>query len=150
MNHIIKQLLIVIITFLTIMWFQKCDDKRNNKIRKTFYEKYKLPLLVSCIVGLLLQANIRKDKFISWESTELYSDTPISLDMLDTIGPPSPNNILRNNNLNLLLKNEINIPSSIKKSIIKEQPFTRSNILEPKQSLGSLIEQQIYTDLPDF
>ena len=141
MNHIIKQLLIVIITFLTIMWFQKCDDKRNNKIRETFYEKYKLPLLVSCIVGLLLQANIRKDKFISWESTELYSDTPISLDMLDTIGPPSPNNILRNNNLNLLLENKINIPSSIKKSTIKEQP---------KQSLGSLIEQQIYTDLPDF
>ena len=150
MNHIIKQLLIVIITFLTIMWFQKCDAKRNHKIRKTFYEKYKLPLLVSCIVGLLLQANIRKDKVISWDSTELYSDTPISLDMLDTIGPPSPNNILRNNNLNLLLENQINIPSSMKKSTITEQPKQSFGSRMSNSQNASLIEQQIYTDLPDF
>ena len=130
MNHIIKQLLIVIITFLTITWFQKCDDKKNNKIRKTLYEKYKLPLLVSSIVGLLLQANIRKDNFISWNSTELYTDSPISLDMLDTIGPASPNNILRNPNLHLLLDNKINLPP-----IIKNSTFS---------------DQQIYTDLPDF
>ena len=138
MNHIIKQLLIVIITFLTIMWFQKCDDKRNNKIRKTLYEKYKLPLLVSSIVGLLLQANIRKDDFISWDSTELYSDTPISLDMLDTIGPPSPHNILRNPNLHLLFKDNIILPVENKINIppvIKNFKFS---------------DQQIYTELPDF
>jgi hypothetical protein len=114
------------------MWFQKCDDKRNNKIRKTFYEKYKLPLLVSSIVGLLLQANIRKDKFISWDSTELYLDSPISIDMLDTIGPASPNNILKNPNLNLLKQSELNL---LKKPKLVDSKFS---------------DQQIYTDLPDF
>lgn len=151
MNHIIKQLLIVLITFLLILWFQKCDDKKNNKIRKTLYEKYKLPLLVSSIVGLLLQANIRKKKFISWDSTELYVESPISIDMIDTIGPPSPNNILRNPNLhslftkkNELLSPEINLPPT-------------NNILPPsKLILPQIIDnpkfsnQQIYTDLPDF
>ena len=151
MNHIIKQLLIVIITFLIILWFQKCDDKRNNKIRKTLYEKYKLPLLVSSIVGLLLQANIRKDKFISWDSTELYSDTPISLDMLDTIGPPSPNNILRNSNLNLLFKNKLNVPLEDKINIPSSNkiniPSSNKINIPPVIKFS---DQQIYTDLPDF
>jgi hypothetical protein len=153
MNHIIKQLLIVLITFLLILWFQKCDDKKNNKIRKTLYEKYKLPLLVSSIVGLLLQANIRKKKFITWDSTELYINSPISIDMIDTIGPPSPTNILRNSNLfinklpptnNILPQPKLNLP----------QP--KLNLPQPKLNLPQIIDnskfsnQQIYTDLPDF
>ena len=139
MNHIIKQLLIVLITFLLILWFQKCDDKKNNKIRKTLYEKYKLPLLVSSIVGLLLQANIRKKKFITWDSTELYINSPISIDMIDTIGPPSPTNILRNSNL-----------------FINKLPPTNNILPQPKLNLPQIIDnskfsnQQIYTDLPDF
>lgn len=149
MNHIIKQLLIVFITFLLILWFQKCDDKKNNKIRKTLYEKYKLPLLVSSIVGLLLQANIRKKKFISWNSTELYADTPVSIDMIDTIGPPSPKNILRNPNLHLLFNN-------IESSTNNILPSTNNILQEPKLNLPKIIDnskftnQQIYTDLPDF
>jgi hypothetical protein len=153
MNHIIKQLLIVLITFLLILWFQRCDDKKNNKIRKTLYEKYKLPLLVSSIVGLLLQANIRKKKFITWDSTELYINSPISIDMIDTIGPPSPTNILRNSNLfinklpptnNILPQPKLNLP----------QP--KLNLPQPKLNLPQIIDnskfsnQQIYTDLPDF
>jgi len=150
MNHIIKQLLIVLITFLLILWFQRCDDKKNNKIRKTLYEKYKLPLLVSSIVGLLLQANIRKKKFISWDSTELYADSPVSIDMIDTIGPPSPNNILRNPKLHLLFNDKI---ESSTNNIL---PPTNNILPEPKLNLPKIIDnskftnQQIYTDLPDF
>jgi hypothetical protein len=146
MNHIIKQLLIVLITFLLILWFQKCDDKKNNKIRKTLYEKYKLPLLVSSIVGLLLQANIRKKKFITWDSTELYINSPISIDMIDTIGPPSPTNILRNSNLFI---NKLPPTNNI-------LPQPKLNLPQPKLNLPQIIDnskfsnQQIYTDLPDF
>ena len=152
MNHIIKQLLIVLITFLLILWFQKCDDKKNNKIRKTLYEKYKLPLLVSSIVGLLLQANIRKKKFISWDSTELYIESPISIDMIDTIGPPSPTNILRNSNLFI---NKLPPTNNILPPTNNILPPT-NNILLPKLNLPQIIDnpkfsnQQIYTDLPDF
>ena len=152
MNHIIKQLLIVLITFLLILWFQKCDDKKNNKIRKTLYEKYKLPLLVSSIVGLLLQANIRKKKFIAWDSTELYINSPISIDMIDTIGPPSPTNILRNSNLFI---NKLPPTNNILPPTNNILPPT-NNILPPKINLPKIIDnskfsnQQIYTDLPDF
>jgi predicted permease len=54
MNLIIKQIIVVIITFLIILWFQNSDDKKHNRDRKSFYDKYKLPLLVSTIIGLIL------------------------------------------------------------------------------------------------
>ncbi len=54
MNLILKQLLIITITFLIISWFQNSDDKKYNKTRNTFYDKYKFPTLVSAIIGLLI------------------------------------------------------------------------------------------------
>ena len=54
MNLILKQLLIITGTFLIITWFQNTDDKKYNKIRNTFYDKYKFPILVSAIIGLII------------------------------------------------------------------------------------------------
>ena len=54
MNLIFKQLIIISFTFIIILWFQDIDDKRHNKVRETFYEKYKFPLLVSAIIGLII------------------------------------------------------------------------------------------------
>jgi hypothetical protein len=60
MNFVIKQILIISFVFLTILWFQNMEDKKYNKERKTLYEKYKFPILVSAITGLLLHLNINK------------------------------------------------------------------------------------------
>lgn len=54
MNLILKQFLIISVCFLIIWWFQSQDDKKNKKERITFYEKFKFPILVSAIIGLLL------------------------------------------------------------------------------------------------
>jgi hypothetical protein len=54
MNLILKQLIIISFTFIIIWWFQDIDDKRHNKVRETFYERYKFPLLVSAIIGLVI------------------------------------------------------------------------------------------------
>jgi predicted permease len=54
MKLIIKQIIIMIIVFLIILWFQNNDDKKHNRKRLTIFEKYKLPLLVSTILGLIL------------------------------------------------------------------------------------------------
>jgi hypothetical protein len=54
MNIILKQLLIIGATFFIILWFQNCEDKKNNKERNTLQDKYKLPILVSAVVGLIL------------------------------------------------------------------------------------------------
>lgn len=55
MDYILKQVLIIGSIFLIILWYQNQDDKRYNKKRISFYDKYKFPILVSSIVGLLLQ-----------------------------------------------------------------------------------------------
>jgi predicted permease len=54
MNLILKQLIIITGTFLVILWFQSIDDKKHNKTRETFYEKYKFPILVSAIIGFVI------------------------------------------------------------------------------------------------
>ena len=58
MNLIIKQIIVVIITFLIILWFQNSDDKKHKRNRESLYDKYKLPLLVSTIIGLILNLSL--------------------------------------------------------------------------------------------
>jgi hypothetical protein len=50
----LKELIILVLTFGIIYWFQYVDDKKRCKNRVGIYEKIKLPLLVTCIVGLVL------------------------------------------------------------------------------------------------
>jgi predicted permease len=54
MKLIVKQIIIMIIVFIIIFWFQNNDDKKHNRIRSSLFDKYKLPLLVSTIIGLIL------------------------------------------------------------------------------------------------
>jgi hypothetical protein len=49
-----KEVIIVIITFFLIYWFQNIEDNKYKKNRYTFYEKYKYPIFVSALVGLIL------------------------------------------------------------------------------------------------
>lgn len=54
MNLILKQLIIITGAFLIILWYQNVDDKKHNITRTTIYEKYKFPILVSAIIGLII------------------------------------------------------------------------------------------------
>lgn len=54
MNLILKQVLIIGSAFFIILWFQSIDDKRNKRERTTYYEQFKFPVLVSAIVGFVL------------------------------------------------------------------------------------------------
>lgn len=53
----LKYFLIIIIIFSIIYWFQMVDDKKRCKEKTNNYDKIKLPLLVSTIVGLILLWN---------------------------------------------------------------------------------------------
>jgi uncharacterized membrane protein len=68
----IKYFLIIIITFCIIYWFQMVDDKKICKKRTNNYDKIKLPLLVSTIVGLvlLLKNDYLPNIYITSNSTE--------------------------------------------------------------------------------
>jgi hypothetical protein len=61
MNLILKHFLIIGITFIIILWFQYQDDKKHKKERKSYYDEYKFPLLVSSIVGLVLNLPVLFD-----------------------------------------------------------------------------------------
>jgi len=50
----LNDFLIICITFVLIYWFQLVDDDKRCKERTNIYDKIKLPLLVSSIVGLIL------------------------------------------------------------------------------------------------
>jgi hypothetical protein len=77
MNKYIKQFLILVIIFLTILWVQTNDDKKKNKVRTTYYDKMKIPLLATSIVGLFLNCNI--DKLFNNKSPKLLNNNSNNL-----------------------------------------------------------------------
>jgi len=82
----LNDFLIICITFVLIYWFQQVDDDKRCKERTNIYDKIKLPLLVSSIVGLLLfwdndrilsvfittEECSHADKFIKPEAIEIH------------------------------------------------------------------------------
>ena len=76
----IKQILILIIIFLIIYWFQNVDNKNNlkeNENTKSIYFKIKLPLLVTSVCGIImLGAN-------TLLSDDISSTNNIKSDILD-------------------------------------------------------------------
>ena len=72
------QILIIILSFIIILWFQKYDDKKYNKKRLTFYDKYKFPLLVSSIIGLILtfQNNVKLNNAKQITEQQIFTDLP--------------------------------------------------------------------------
>jgi hypothetical protein len=126
MNLILKQFLIIGATFLIILWFQYQDDKKHKRVRKTFYEQYKFPILVSSIIGLVLNLptlfNIG-DKSIE-TLTELTIITPIEKCLEQKTMAKA---FIHNNNFGSHGKNQM--------SWFDNKPAS---------------DQQIFTDLPDF
>ena len=92
MNYLVKQFLIIGTTFFLILWFQNCEDAKNKKVRTTIHEKYKLPILVAAILGLILNFN---DIFMNNSSSQVEDMFhPISsatqLEMLSGTKPSVP------------------------------------------------------------
>ena len=123
MNLILKQFLIIGVTFIIILWFQYQDDKKHKRDRKSFYNKYKFPLLVSSIIGLVLNLPTLFDmneKSIE-TLTEVTIITPVEkCDMAKTF--------VHNNNFGSHDKEELTWFGNGKQAS----------------------DQQIFTDLPDF
>ena len=77
----------MVITFLVILWFQNNDDIKNKRIRVSLFEKYKLPLLVSAIIGLILHFpilfkinEITEIKGLSNSNITIVSELPSVID----------------------------------------------------------------------
>jgi hypothetical protein len=129
MNLIIKQILLIGTIFLTILWIQNIDDKKYKKERKSIYDKYKFPLLVSAIIGLIL--NLPAFMGFNCEIKKMEYNNEIS------------RTFIHNNNFG---NHAVNDKLSWFDNGIPEQ-IPQNNFIN--KSLDN-IEQQIYTDLPDF
>ena len=95
MNNIIKQVIIIISCFLLILWFQEIDDKKSKRVRTSMFDKYKVPLIVSSIVGLFLNLNLNADIFnqLFCKDINLTPENVISQNVI----PENPINL---NNIN--------------------------------------------------
>ena len=75
----IKDLIIFLVIFITIMWLQHNDDKKFNKPkREALYDIIKLPLFVCLIIFVIkdFQANIYDKFFMSNKPViSSYSDS---------------------------------------------------------------------------
>ena len=59
MHKYIKQIIIVVLSFILFLFIQNIDDKKNKINRnKTLYEKYKNPILFSLIIALVVNINL--------------------------------------------------------------------------------------------
>jgi hypothetical protein len=97
MNLILKQTLILGTTFFVILWFQNCEDTRNNKVRTTYHDTYKLPILVTALLGLIINFK------------ELFND-----------------------------------------EIVIAPIIVESSIAPAQDTMFSDMNQQVYTEMPDF
>ena len=91
MNYLVKQFLIIGITFFLILWFQNCEDAKNKKERTSFHDKYKLPLLVAALLGLILNFS---DIFLDGSNPNIMMGEPTAsatqLEMLSGTKPSMP------------------------------------------------------------
>jgi len=126
MNLILKQVLIIGTVFIVILWFQHKDDKKTKRVRTTFIEKYKLPLLVSSIIGLMM--NLKTFTNLNCSTNEILTE-------INIITP-----VKNCNKLNEMAKPFIN----------SNNFGTKTNQNNLSWFSKNPTEQQIYTDLPDF
>ena len=82
----LKQFIILVIIFSVIYWFQHIDDIKRCKERKGIYNKIKLPLLVTAIVGLV----------IFWNQESV----PCTNESVMIVIPEIQDNFITNNNTN--------------------------------------------------
>jgi hypothetical protein len=123
MKLIIKQLGIIIGVFSITLWVQQMDDKKYNKNRIDFYDKYKFPLLMSAIIGLLINV----PELIMKINT---NDNLIPVSFINSIRPNA----------------EIGSPT---KETLDALPFEKLRRNCGKEN-KLFSEQQVYTNLPDF
>jgi len=140
MNLIIKQLCIIIGVFTITLWVQDMDDKKYNKIRTDVYDKYKFPLLISAIIGLLINIS----EIIMKNNTN--TDIPVSF--INSIQSPTstlpglPNAQMANST-----RHTLDILPFVKRVQIDKSMEIPSRGANVGKQFG---EQQIYTSLPDF
>jgi hypothetical protein len=140
MNLIIKQFCIIIGVFSITFWVQDMDDKKYNKIRTDFIDKYKFPLLISAIIGLLINV----PEIIMKNNTN--NDIPVSF--INSIrSPTSTMQGLPNAQMANSTRHTLDILPFVKRVSIDKPTSIPNRGGNVGKSFG---EQQIYTSLPDF
>ncbi len=131
MNLILKQILIISVCFIIILWFQNKEDIKNKKERKSFYDKYKFPVLVSSIIGLILnlQNILGIDELVEYDANNLNTNTITEIAIIAPIKNVTENNI-----------------ASMARPFI--QPINSRFPRFPNSK--DLTEQLVFTELPDF
>ena len=125
MKSFVKQFLIIILTFIIILWVQNEDDLKNNIQRKSLYEKYKIPFLAAACVGLVIN----------------YFRPKCSINIIDIAEDFGMNEINFNNVVPEYINN-VEVPNKSQDSI--KNLLNSTNILKNNKS------PEVFLDQPDF
>lgn len=121
----LKHFLILAITFGVVYWFQVVDDKKRCKERTGIYDKIKLPLLVTAIVGLIMFWD--NDKILN---VFVAADCNVPANALQEFSNPNPVN-------NTFMKPEVGM-------------FKESNLFKDSGNSFKQPEFEVYTSLPEW
>ena len=145
----IKKTLIILITFFLILWIQNLDDKRNKRIRKSLYEKYKMPLLVSSIVGLVISLNFNKSIYEQIVNTKSNKVTLSDVDTNLTSPESNIEPIITQPNVQNL--KSLSTPPKVQIPEITP-PITQqiSELPSATNMKSDITDQNVYTDLGNF
>ena len=143
----IKKTLIILISFFLILWIQNVDDRKNKRVRKSLYDKYKMPLLVSSIVGLVITLNFNKNIF---EQIIDKKSNKVTISDVD----------LQTSSANSAIKQPVEIVSTIpvtKPEVpeVPELPASTADKLVESSGIknnfkSDITDQNVYTDLANF
>ena len=180
MKSFVKHFIIILFTFLIILWVQNEDDVKNNIQRKTIYEKYKIPVLSAAFVGLVINyfttecsiqlIDIAEDFGFNNEISDCNMHENIEVpnkihgsikDLLNTNHMEVPNRV-HGSIKDLLHSNNIEVPNRVHSSI--KELLNLTNIEIPNRVHGSVkelldptnilkrntIHPQVFLDQPDF
>jgi hypothetical protein len=93
MNYIIKQIILLSIIFILILWFQQNEKKDKEKDKNiSLYNKIKLPLLVCSIIGFILNLNIKFNNNIDVALIDNCNNDDILINNNENIFKSSINN----------------------------------------------------------
>ena len=142
MNLILKQFCIIIGVFSITLWVQDMDDKKYNKKIPDVYDKYKFPLLISAIIGLLI--NIPEIIMKNNTNNKIPESFINSIRPNAQMSTPSRRGIEESPFTKQRLQNDI--PDTFD-GVVKPTDLGNGNNIKFDKLVGG---RQIYTGLPDF
>ncbi len=147
MKSFVKQFLILLGTFLIILWVQNNDDLKNNVQRKSLYDKYKIPFLSTAFVGLVINYLIPE---CSISIIDIADDFGFNINHKEMM--PISDNINQSPQISIIREISKPNPPILNNNLSIKNLLDPINIINEKPNTNSFFNKtpEVFLDQPDF